>query len=146
MSDQTPSHPSPRDPAAAAPTALGVGELAQKLGIDLVEVTPDRATATMPVAGNRQPFGLLHGGANAALAETIGSIHAFTLAAEGRVPVGIELSCAHHRSAREGVVTAICTPLHVGRTLGTFEIVISDDTGRRLCTARLTVAFIDQPR
>jgi len=126
--------------------ALGVGEMAQKLGIDLVEVTPDRATARMPVDGNRQPFGLLHGGASAALAETIGSIHAYVLAAEGRAAVGIELSCAHHRSARDGFVTAVCVPLHVGRTLATFDIVISDDTARRLCTARLTVAFIDQPR
>lgn len=114
------------------------GELNEKLGIEIVEVEPGRVVATMPVDGNRQPLGLLHGGANAALAETIGSVAATLNAADGRIAVGLELSCTHHRAARSGVVTGVCTPLHTGRSTSTFEIVITDEDGRRTCTARLT--------
>jgi uncharacterized protein (TIGR00369 family) len=114
------------------------GELELNLGIEITEITPERVAATMPVAGNRQPFGLLHGGASAALAETMGSYHG-SLVGQGKAPLGIELSCTHHRSATAGVVTAVSTPLHIGRTLCTFEIVVSDDQQRRVCTARLTV-------
>jgi uncharacterized protein (TIGR00369 family) len=92
----------------------------------------------MPVDGNRQPLGLLHGGANAALAETIGSVAAVLNAPDGRIAVGLELSCTHHRAAREGRVIGVCTPLHVGRSTSTFEIVITDEESRRTCTARLT--------
>ncbi len=115
-----------------------VGELATTMGIRITELTRERITATMPVQGNRQPFGLLHGGANAVLAETLGSVHAFLLAGPGRIVVGIELNCTHHRAATEGTVTGVCTPLHAGRTLSTFDIVVSDESDRRLCTARLT--------
>lgn len=114
------------------------GELNEKLGIEIVEVEPQRVVATMPVDGNRQPLGLLHGGANAVLAETIGSVAATLNAAEGRIAVGLELSCTHHRAARSGAVTGVCTPLHTGRSTSTFEIVITDEDGRRTCTARLT--------
>lgn len=114
------------------------GELNEKLGIEIVEVEPARVVATMPVDGNRQPLGLLHGGANAALAETIGSVAATLNAVEGRIAVGLELSCTHHRAARSGVVTGVCTPLHTGRSTSTFEIVVTDEDGRRTCTARLT--------
>lgn len=125
-------------------TEIDVGELAAKLGIEIVELSPARSVARMPVAGNRQPFGLLHGGASAALAETLGSIHAVVHAPEGRSAVGIELSCAHHRSARQGWVTAVCTPAHSGRTLATYDVVISDDTAKRICSARLTVVYVDR--
>lgn len=126
-------------PAAfPAPDAIPRGELAQRMGVVVVEATPERLVATMPVAGNRQPFGLLHGGASAVLAESVASIHATLLAGPGRVAVGVELSCTHHRSARDGMVTAVCTPLHVGRTVSTFHIAIRDDQGRPTCTARLT--------
>lgn len=121
---------------------LGPGELAEKLGITITELTDERIVATMPVAGNRQPFGLLHGGASAALAETVGSILGFRLAGEGRAAVGVELNCSHHRSARNGSVTAVGMPLHVGRSLGSFEITVTDDQHRRICTCRLTVAYI----
>jgi uncharacterized protein (TIGR00369 family) len=114
------------------------GELNEKLGIEIIEVAPDRVVATMPVDGNRQPLGLLHGGANAALAETIGSVAAVLNAPDGRIAVGLELSCTHHRAAREGRVIGVCTPLHVGRSTSTFEIVITDEESRRTCTARLT--------
>jgi len=115
-----------------------MGELATAMGIVITEAGPERIVATMPVEGNRQPYGLLHGGASAALAETVGSIHAALLAGQGRLAVGIELSCSHHRSATDGTVTAVCRPLHHGRQMSSFDITISDDAGRRICTARLS--------
>jgi uncharacterized protein (TIGR00369 family) len=115
-----------------------VGELATSMGITLLEASAERLVATMPVQGNRQPFGLLHGGASAVLAETLGSVHAFMLAGPGRIVVGIDLNCTHHRAATAGAVTGVCRPLHAGRTVSSFEIVISDENGRRVCTARLT--------
>ena len=114
------------------------GELAERIGIELTEVTAERVAGRMPVAGNRQPFDLLHGGATAALAETLGSFHAQLAAGPKGAAVGIELSCSHHRAAREGDVHGVSTPLHVGRTVATFEIVVRDDDDRRICTARLT--------
>ncbi|MFD9698035.1 hotdog fold thioesterase [Lentzea sp. NPDC059081] len=120
-------------------------QLAAKLGIEFREQAGERVVATMPVEGNLQPFGLLHGGANAVLAETVGSVAAL-LNASGRNVVGHELSCSHHRAARSGEVTAVCTPLHIGRTSSTFDIVITDDRGNRTCTARLTCAVIELRR
>ena len=114
--------------------------LADRLGIEITDLDPARLVATMPVTGNRQPYGLLHGGASAVLAETLGSVAAALLAGPDNVAMGIELNCTHHRSATEGKVTAVCTPLHVGRSVSSFEIVISDQHGRRTCTARLTCA------
>src|SRR6478735_2262566 len=131
--------PQPPDPAAVLEIVRTMrGELAVSMGVEITEFTPERVVATMPVVGNRQPFGLLHGGASAALAESMGSIHG-SLVGGGKAPLGIELSCAHHRAGRAGLGTAVSVPLHVGRTICTFEIVISDDAGRRICTARLTV-------
>ncbi len=117
--------------------------LPERLGIELTTLELDRVVATMPVAGNRQPYGLLHGGANAVLAETLGSIAAALHSLPERFPVGIELACTHHRSVTEGVVTGVATPLHVGRTTSTFQIEISDDRGRRICTAKLTCVNLD---
>ena len=118
--------------------ALGLGELATSMGIELTEATPERVSGRMPVAGNRQPFGLLHGGANVVLAETIGSIAAALHAGPDHYPVGIEVGATHHRAATEGFVTGTATGISLGRTLATYEIVIVDDAGRRTCTARLT--------
>ncbi|MFC7343273.1 PaaI family thioesterase [Saccharopolyspora griseoalba] len=120
-------------------------QLAAKLGIHLVEYGPDRVVATMPVAGNRQPYGLLHGGANAALAEQVGSIAAALSAGEGRVAVGLELLCTHHRAATEGEVTAVASPLHRSRSTATYDIAITDDQDRRTCSARLTCVIRDAP-
>lgn len=120
-------------------------QLTVKVGIEFVSWSPERVVATMPVAGNRQPFGLLHGGASGVLAETLGSTAAALHSMPERVPVGLELACTHHRAATSGVVTGVCTPLSVGRTVGTFEIVISDEDGRRVCTAKLTTIFRDHP-
>ncbi|MEO6502757.1 MAG: hotdog fold thioesterase [Jatrophihabitantaceae bacterium] len=120
----------------------GTGEqLADRLGIEIVDADPNHLVATMPVTGNRQPYGLLHGGASAVLAETVGSYSAALLAGPDYIAVGVELSCTHSRSATQGAVTAVCTPIHVGRTLSSFEIVITDENGRRTCTARLTCAL-----
>jgi 1,4-dihydroxy-2-naphthoyl-CoA hydrolase len=119
-----------------------MGELNEKLGIEFVQADSQSVTARMPVVGNRQPADLLHGGASAALAETLGSMHALLLAPAGSMPVGIELNCTHHRSATGGDVTGECTPIHVGRTLATFQIVVSDEAGRRVCSARLTCMYL----
>jgi 1,4-dihydroxy-2-naphthoyl-CoA hydrolase len=112
--------------------------LFDRMGVELTDLDPNHVCATMPVSGNRQPYGLLHGGASAVLAETVGSLAAALLAGPDQSAVGIELNCTHHRSATDGKVSAVCTPLHVGRTVSSFEIVISDVRGRRVCTARLT--------
>ncbi|UQX87138.1 hotdog fold thioesterase [Jatrophihabitans telluris] len=114
--------------------------LVDKLGIEIIDTDPSRFSGTMPVAGNRQPYGLLHGGASAVLAETLGSYAAALHAGPDNIAVGVELNCSHHRSATDGLVTGVCTPLHVGRTMSSFEIVITDERGRRTCTARLTCA------
>jgi 1,4-dihydroxy-2-naphthoyl-CoA hydrolase len=98
----------------------------------------------MPVAGNIQPYGLLHGGASCVLAETAGSLAAALHAGPGHAVVGIEISATHHRGAREGDVTAVATLAHGGRTVATYDIVISDATGRRVCTSRLTCLIRDQ--
>jgi uncharacterized protein (TIGR00369 family) len=118
-------------------------QLNAKMGIDFIDLTPDRVVGTMPVAGNRQPYGLLHGGANAVLAEAVGSVAAALLSG-GRPTVGLELSCTHHRGVRDGIVTGVATPLHVGRSTSTIEVVITDESGRRTCTARLTCINLEK--
>jgi 1,4-dihydroxy-2-naphthoyl-CoA hydrolase len=115
------------------------------MGIEISEASADRAVATMPVAGNTQPFGLLHGGATCVLAETLGSIAATLYAGDGRVAVGVDINATHHRAMREGVVTGVATPLHRGRTVACYEIAVTDDGGRRVATARLTCQIIDAP-
>jgi uncharacterized protein (TIGR00369 family) len=114
--------------------------LLNRMGIALLETSPDRVVGTMPVEGNTQPFGLLHGGASCVLAETLGSWGATMHAQEafGGYAVGLEISATHHRSARSGQVTGVATAIHRGGTIATYEIVITDDTGARICTARLT--------
>ena len=98
----------------------------------------------MPVDGNTQPFGLLHGGASCALAETIGSLGAALHAGPGRVVVGLEISATHPRGVIGGDVTAVATLVHGGQTLATYDIVITDSAGRRVCTSRLTCLIRDQ--
>ncbi|MBD3778741.1 MULTISPECIES: PaaI family thioesterase [unclassified Cellulomonas] len=115
----------------------------ERLGMTLLEVTPQRAVGTLPVAGNVQPYGLLHGGASAVLAETLGSYAAAAHAGPGRRAVGIELSCTHHRSATEGVVTGTATAVHLGGRVATYDVVVEDPRGRRICSARLTCMLID---
>jgi 1,4-dihydroxy-2-naphthoyl-CoA hydrolase len=112
--------------------------LDEKLGIHITDYNPDRMVATMPVAGNEQPFGLLHGGASCALMETIGSWAGAIHAGPDRQVVGIELNASYLRGATSGVVTAVCTPVRRGRTLSTFLIEITDEEGRPTATGRLT--------
>ena len=123
------------------------GTLVERLGIRLLEASPQRVVATMPVEGNVQPFGLLHGGASCVLAESIGSVGASLHAREsfGGYAVGVEISATHHRGVRSGLVTAVATPLHLGGQVATYEIVITDEDGRRVCTARLT-CMLQRPK
>jgi 1,4-dihydroxy-2-naphthoyl-CoA hydrolase len=114
------------------------GPLDAKLGIEITDWDPDRLVATMPVEGNTQPFGLLHGGATCTLAETAGSLAGMLHAGPGGSVVGVELSASHLRGASSGVVTAVCTPVRRGRTLATFLIAVTDDAGRATASVRLT--------
>lgn len=125
--------------------AFAEQQLDHKLGVTVTEATPERVVATMPAKGNLQPYGLVHGGANASLAESVGSILAALNAGPRRAAMGLELSCTHHRAVREGMVTAVATPVHVGRSTVTSEIVLTDDQGRRTCTARLTCVIRERP-
>ena len=119
--------------------------LAATMGIAILEAASERVVGTMPVAGNCQPYGLLHGGATCVLAETLGSIGAAQHAGVGRAAVGVDINATHHRGVRSGTVTGVATPLHLGRTAATYEIAVTDDTGRRVATARLTCMLIDAP-
>ncbi len=116
----------------------GLGELATTMGIKLVSLSAEHAEATMPVAGNTQPFGVVHGGAYVVLAESLGSMAANVWAGADQVAVGIEVNASHSKSARKGTVTAVATAIHLGRTLTTHEIAISDEAGNRLSTVRIT--------
>jgi uncharacterized protein (TIGR00369 family) len=124
-------------PPAWAP-ADRISPLDDKLGIRITDYDPDRLVATMPVEGNQQPYGLLHGGATCALAETVGSWAAALHAGPQRRVVGIELNVSYLRAATEGTVTAVCTPVRRGRSLATFLIEVSDGEGRATASARLT--------
>jgi 1,4-dihydroxy-2-naphthoyl-CoA hydrolase len=124
--------------------AASKGTLADRMGISIVEASAERVVGTMPVAGNTQPYGLLHGGASCVLAETLGSLGSALHAGPERVTVGIEINATHHRAASAGQVTGVATLVHGGRTLTTYEIVISDSAGRRVCTSRLTCLLTDR--
>ena len=121
-----------------------MGALNDKMGVEIVEISTERVVATMPVEGNTQPYGLLHGGASVVLAESLGSMGAALHGFPDRVAVGVDINATHHRSATSGVVTGVATPLHRGRTMASFEIVVSDDAGRRVCTSRITCALLER--
>jgi len=116
----------------------GKGELNERMGIELLEASAERVVGTMPVAGNRQPYGLLHGGASVVLAESLGSVLAQLNAPEGRQAVGVDINATHHRSALDGTVTGTATVLSAGRSAVTSDIAITDERGRRVCSVRLT--------
>jgi 1,4-dihydroxy-2-naphthoyl-CoA hydrolase len=132
-------------PAGAHRLPTDVGPLAEKMGIRVLELSAERSVATMPVEGNTQPFGILHGGAHVVLAESLGSMSASIHAGPGRIAMGIELNASHSRSITSGTVTGTCTALHLGGTLTTHEIVITDEQGRRLSTVRITNLLRDRP-
>ncbi len=127
----------------AAIQAMNPDSLMQRMGIEMVEASPQRLVATMPVAGNTQPYGLLHGGASVVLAETLGSFGAALHAGPGKAVVGLDINATHHRAARSGVVTGIATPITLGRTLACYEVVVTDEDGRRICTSRITCLVRD---
>lgn len=118
--------------------------LLERMGIEFVEASADRVVARMPVEGNTQPYGVLHGGASCVLAESIGSTGAGLYAGPERTTVGIEINATHHRPAVSGKVTGVATPLHRGRTLATYQVVITDEDERRVCTARVTCLLRDE--
>lgn len=124
-----------------------LGEVERKLGIDVVEASGRGATARMSVAGNTQVHGLLHGGATMALGEFVGSLAASLHAAEqGKHAVGIEISGSHHHGVRDGWVTARACPVHLGRTVATYEVAVTDEASRRISTIRITAALVDPPQ
>jgi uncharacterized protein (TIGR00369 family) len=120
-------------------------QLHDRMGIQITDWDPERLVGTMPVAGNKQPYGLLHGGASCVLAETLGSIAAALNAGDDRVALGVDISATHHRAVRDGLVTGVCTPLHRGGSVATYEIVLNDEQDRRVCTARLTCVIRRRP-
>src|ERR1700710_1090025 len=114
------------------------GSLTDKMGVEFVELSASHSVARMPVEGNTQVLGLLHGGAHVVLGESLGSISSAIHAGPGRYAVGIEINATHSRSIAEGWVTGTCDALVLGRTLCTHEIVMTDEEGRRLSTVRMT--------
>ncbi len=125
-------------------TTLNQGTLGERMGIEFVEASTERVVARMPVAGNTQPHGLLHGGASVVLAETLGSIGSAIHAGPDRVTVGLDINATHHRAGRGGWVTGVATPISLGNTLACWEIVVSDEDGRRVCTSRITCLIRDR--
>lgn len=134
------------DPRLAARlTGTGGGALAAKMGIEFLELSAEYSVARMPVEGNTQVVGILHGGAHVVLGESLGSISSAIHAGPEKIAVGIEINASHSRSVDSGWVTATCRAVSLGRTLCTHEIAIDDEDGRRLSTIRMT-NFIRDPR
>jgi uncharacterized protein (TIGR00369 family) len=120
----------------------GIGALDKKMGIEIIEASPERLVGTMPVEGNTQPIGLLHGGANVVLAESLGSIGTQLHAGADRKIVGIDINATHHKSATTGVVTAVATAISLGKTICSYQVEITNDKGERTCTARITCLIL----
>jgi 1,4-dihydroxy-2-naphthoyl-CoA hydrolase len=135
MSNQTPTE------IAELINRKGLGALADTMGIKLEVASPELVVATMPVAGNTQPYGLLHGGANVVLAETIGSLAGNLHAGPDRIAVGVDINATHLKSATSGIVTATSKAVRLGGTVAVFEIEIRDEAGDLTCLSRLTCAL-----
>ena len=120
----------------------GIGALDKKMGIEIIEASPARLVGTMPVEGNTQPIGLLHGGANVVLAESLGSIGTQLHAGADRKIVGIDINATHHKSATSGVVTAVATAISLGKTICSYQVEITNDKGDRICSARITCLIL----
>lgn len=112
------------------------GTLLERVGIEVEDVAYDRATASIPVAGNTQPFGLFHGGAHVVIAESLASLHSYFIS--GRPVVGVDLNATHVRAAKDGHVHATATLNHHGRTMINHEVRMTDDEGRLLSIVRIT--------
>ncbi|WP_028658761.1 hotdog fold thioesterase [Nocardioides insulae] len=141
MTDDTPTAP-----ADLALTAQHADTLLERMEIEILEASVDRVVGSMPVKGNTQPYGLLHGGASVVLAETLGSTgsaaHARTM---GKIAVGVDINATHHRAATSGTVTGVATPAHLGRSSATYDVVISNEEGKRICTSRITCSLLPAP-
>jgi 1,4-dihydroxy-2-naphthoyl-CoA hydrolase len=124
--------------------SLTLGALGERMGLRLLETSADRVVGSLPVEGNTQPYGILHGGASCVLAEQLGTIGAMLHAGPGKVAMGVELNASHHRAVATGHITGVATAITRGSTLASYEILISDDEGRRVCTARLTCVIRDE--
>jgi 1,4-dihydroxy-2-naphthoyl-CoA hydrolase len=120
----------------------GIGALDKKMGIEIIEASPHRLVGTMPVEGNTQPIGLLHGGANVVLAESLGSIGTQLHAGPSRKIVGVDINATHHKSATKGFVTGVATAVSLGKTMCCYDIVITNEEGQRTCTARITCLIL----
>ncbi|WP_103503738.1 MULTISPECIES: PaaI family thioesterase [Streptomyces] len=127
------------------PSLFSAGHLGERMGLRVLRAAPGEVVGTLPVEGNTQPYGLLHGGASAVLAETLGSVGAMLHGGPHKLAVGVDLNCTHHRGLRSGLITGTATPVHAGRTSATYDIVITEENGKRVCTARLTCALRDNP-
>jgi uncharacterized protein (TIGR00369 family) len=124
----------------------GMGALNQKMGVRILEASAERLVATMPVEGNTQPYGLLHGGASVVLAESLGSLGAAIHGHPDRLSVGVDINATHHRAATQGLVTGTATAVHLGRMMTSYEVVITDERGKRVCTCRITCALVPRDR
>jgi uncharacterized protein (TIGR00369 family) len=124
---------------------MNPNSLQHRMGIEITQATPERLVATMPVEGNTQPYGLLHGGASVVLAETLGSIGSALHAGPDRIVVGTDINATHHRAARSGLVTGVATPLSLGNTLCSWQIVVTDEDDRLICTSRITCLVRQAP-
>jgi 1,4-dihydroxy-2-naphthoyl-CoA hydrolase len=129
---------------AAGPVGHDLGEigaLAPKLGLEFIELSPDKVVARIPVEGNTQPYGILHGGATAALCETVASIGTALRVGPDKQVVGIELNVNHIRAVRDGFVTATGVALHVGKTTAVWDMRVHDDDGNLVAASRLTLVI-----
>jgi uncharacterized protein (TIGR00369 family) len=145
-SPDAPQAPSPEPgylEQVRAMMAMNGRSLNHRMGVEFVEASPERVVATMPVEGNTQPYGLLHGGASVVLAESLGSVGAALHAGPRKAVVGLDINATHHRAARSGLVTGTATALSLGRTLASYEVVVTDEQGRRVCTSRITCLIRD---
>jgi uncharacterized protein (TIGR00369 family) len=120
----------------------GIGALDKKMGIEIIEASPTRLVGTMPVEGNTQPIGLLHGGANVVLAESLGSIGTQLHAGANKKIVGVDINATHHKSATNGIVTGVATAITLGKTLCSYQVEITNEKGERTCTARITCLIL----
>lgn len=145
VTDRTASPGSTQQFTAAleAMMAMNPSSLLHRMQIEVLEASPQRLVARMPVEGNTQPYGLLHGGASVVLAETLGSIGSALHAGPDRIAVGLDINATHHRAARSGFVTGTATALSLGGTLASYEVVITDDQDKRICTCRITCLLRD---
>jgi uncharacterized protein (TIGR00369 family) len=120
----------------------GSGTLDKKMGIEITEASLTRLVGTMPVEGNTQPMGILHGGASVVLAESLGSIGTQINAGANRRIVGIDINATHHKATATGTVTGVATAVSIGKTLCCWDIVITNEDGQRTCTARITCMIL----